>query len=119
VLSQPQQEERLAAALARATEVLYPPDVAARRLRATAYVLAETDRAPAARTALAVARVLERSPARLRDVPLFAALTHQGLGRLAAARAARQRSAREGSLVVTPGEALRARSPGHRERTRS
>ena len=118
VLNPVQQEERLAAVLARAAQVLYPPPVVARRLVATAYVLAETGRAAAARTAIAVARALERN-ATARDVPLLTALTHQGLGRLAAGRAAQRRSERQGSLVVTPGEALKDRSPGRPGHIRS
>jgi hypothetical protein len=119
VLSPTQQEGRLAATLARAAATFYPRPVTARRLHATAYVFAETGRGPAARMALAVAHALEDDPAGRRDVPLLAALTHQGLGRLAAARAAQRTSDRQRSLVVTPGEALRDRSSGHPARTRS
>lgn len=119
VLSPAQQEGRLAGVLARAVEILYPRTVVARRLRGTAYVLAETGRPAAARTVLAVATLLERGATGARDVPLLTALTHQGLGRLAAARAARRERAREDSLIVAPGDALTDRSPGRRPRTRS
>lgn len=118
VLNQVQQEERLAAMLTRATRTLYPPQKMARCFAATAYVLAETGRTAAARMALAVGRTLDAAPDAQRDIPVLVALTHQGLGRLAAASAAQQRSEREGALVMTPGE-LRARSPDHPERTRS
>lgn len=119
VLSPAQQEGRLATVLARATEALYPRAVVARRLRGTAYVLAETARPEAARLALAVATVLERDAGATRDVPLLTTLAHQGLGRLAAARAARRERARKESLIVAPGEALTGRSPDRLPRTRS
>jgi len=119
VLSPAQQEARLATVLARAATALYPRSIVARRLRATAYVFAETARPDAARTALAVADALERDPNGTRDVPLLAALVHQGVGRLAAARSAERRKARQGSLVVTPGEALTDRSAARPPRTRS
>jgi hypothetical protein len=119
VLNQAQQEDRLAAVLARAVQALYPPPRMARCFAATAYVLAETGRTAAARTALAVARVLEDAVLAQRDVPILTALTHQGLGRLAAAGNAQRRAEREAALVLTPGEALRARSPDRPERTRS
>jgi hypothetical protein len=119
VLSPAQQESRLAATLVRAAEALYPRPSVARRLAATAYVLAETGRGAAARMALAVAQTLAREGGTTREIPLLATLTHQGLGRLAAARAAQRQRERQDSLVVTPGEALRDRSPGHPPRTRS
>lgn len=119
VLSQPQQEARLAAVMARAAAALYPRPIVARRLRATAYVFAETARVDAARMALAIAEALEHDPGGTRDVPLLAALVHQGLGRFAAARAAERRHARASSLVVTPGEALTDRSATRPPRTRS
>jgi hypothetical protein len=119
VLNEAQQGERLAAVLARAVRTLYPAEKMARCFAATAYVLAETGRTSAARTALAVARRLEDAGLAQRDVPILTALTHQGLGRLAAAGTAQRRAEREGSLVLTPSEALRARSPDRPERTRS
>jgi hypothetical protein len=119
VLSPTQQEGRLAATLARAVDVLYPRALVARRLHALAYVFGETARPAAARTALAVAVVLGRDAGATRDIPLLSALTHQGLGRFAAARAAERRQARQGSLVATPGEVLRDRSGARPPRTRS
>jgi len=119
VLNESQQESRLAALVARAAAALYPRPVMARRLRGTAYVFAETGRLDAARTALAVADAVAQDPAGTRDIPVLSVLAHQGLGRLAAARAAERRQARQGSLVVTPGEALTDRSAGRPTRTRS
>jgi len=114
VLAPVQQEERLEAILRRATETLFPPDVTARRLRGTAYVLAETGRVPAARQALAVAAVLDAAPT-VQDVPLLAALVRQGIGALFVGQEQQRSEERKGSLVMTPEE-LRARSssrPGH------
>jgi hypothetical protein len=119
VLSPTQQEGRLGATLTRAADALYPRPVVARRLRATAYVFGETARPAAARMALAVAAALEHDPSGTRDIPLLTALTHQGLGRLAAARATERQKTRERSLVVTPGEVLRDRSGARPPRTRS
>jgi len=119
VLNESQQESRLAALVARAAAALYPRPVMARRLRGTAYVFAETGRLDAARTALAVADAVAQDPAGTRDIPVLSVLAHQGLGRLAASRAAERRQARQGSLVVTPGEALTDRSAGRPTRTRS
>ena len=119
VLSPTQQEGRLAATLARAADALYPRPIVARRLRATAYVFGETARPAAARTALAVAQALEHDTTGTREIPLLSALTHQGLGRLAAARAAERQQERKASLVVTPGEVLRDRSGARPPRTRS
>jgi hypothetical protein len=112
VLGRVQSEERLRAVLARAAVALYPPAPTARRLEATAYVLAETGRAEAARRALAVAAALRADPERAPDVPLVAALVQQGLGSYLASGEAAQREERSQALVLTPGEALRARSRG-------
>jgi hypothetical protein len=119
VLSPTQQEGRLAATLARAADAFYPRPIVARRLRATAYVFAETARLAAARTALAVADALDRDATGRRDIPVLTALTHQGLGRLAAAHTAERQRERQGALVVTPGELLRDRSGARPTRTRS
>src|SRR5262249_22757395 len=62
VLSQLQQQDRVLEVVRRAVRALYPAPVFARRLEATAYVLAETGRAAAARQALAVARLLRERP---------------------------------------------------------
>jgi hypothetical protein len=119
VLSEAQQGDRLRTVLAHAAEALYPPAVLARRLTGTAYVLAETGRREAARQALATAAALEANPAGAPDLPFVATLVQQRLGRLFAAQLARQEDERRSSLVVTPGEALRARSSSHPGRSRS
>jgi len=113
-----QQEERLRAILARAAATLFPPASTARRLRATAYVLAETGRVAAARHAIAVASALDAAPARAADVPLLQAFVHQALGTYLAAAEAERREARAGSLVVTPDEVRRAESPSRPPRAR-
>jgi hypothetical protein len=118
VLSEVQQEERLREVLARATPLLYPPDVTARRLRATAYVFAETGRGAAARQALAVAGALEAAPGDAGAIPLLQALAHQGLGAHLAAREAERRESRAGSLVLTPSEIATAGSPSRPPRAR-
>jgi hypothetical protein len=115
VLAPLQQEERLEAILRRAAAQLFPPDVTARRLAGTAYVLAETGRVPAARQALAVAAALRAAPA-VADVPLLAALVRQGLGALFVGQEQQRSEERQSALVVTPGE-LRARSSTRRGRT--
>ena len=66
-----------------------------------------------------MAAALERDPAGTHDVPFLTTLVHQGIGRLAAARAAQRQQTRQGSLVMTPGEALRDRSGARPTRTRS
>lgn len=119
VLSEAQQGERLHTVLARAAEALYPPAVLARRLTGTAYVLAETGRPEPARLALATATALAAHPAGAAEVPFVATLVQQRLGRLFAAQLARQEDERRSSLVVTPGEALRARSSSRPGRSRS
>ena len=111
VLAPAQQEERVRAVLERAAAVLFPPAVTARRLEATAFVLAESGRVAAARQALATARLLRERAGLGGDVPLVTALVQQAIGaRYAAAQAEREVS-RRGSLVMTPGEVLTARSP--------
>ncbi len=118
VLNRMQQEERLQAVLHRAAAALYPPDVVARRLEGTAYVLAETARVPAARQALAAAQAL-RAGAGPGDVPVLRALVQQGLGAVFATEQARRQEERRGSLVVTPGEALTDPASSHPGRTRA
>ena len=114
VLTPLQQQERLREVLARAAATLYPPPTLARRLAAAAYVLAETGRPAVARLALAVAAVVRDAPARAHEVPFVAALVGAGVeGLLGSAEAA---SERQGALVLTPEEIVRARRssrPGH------
>ncbi len=118
VLSPAHQEERLRTILARAASVLYPPAIIARRLEGTAFVLAETGRAQAARQALAVAAALCAGIG-ADDVPLLRALIQQGLGALYAAEQSKRQDARRGSLVLTPGEALTPTASSRRGRTRA
>jgi len=114
VLTPLQQQERLREVLARAVPALYPPATLARRLAGTAYVLAETGRSGSARLALAVAAVLRDAPARAHEIPFVAALVGAGVaGLLGSPESAAER---EGALVLTPEEILRARRssrPGH------
>ena len=117
VLNRMQQEERLQAVLARAVAALYPPQVVARRLEGTAYVLAETGRVTAARTALAAAAAL-RAGGDAGEVPLLRALVQQGLGTILASEQERRQEERRGSLVLTPGEALTDPASSRHGRTR-
>jgi hypothetical protein len=117
VLPPAQQEERLRAVLERAAAELYPEPPLARRLRATAFVFAESGRPDAARTALAVAAALEAGtppPA----IPLVAALVQRGLGTQLAAAEAERREERAGALVLTPGELATRGSPSRPPRSR-
>jgi hypothetical protein len=117
VLNRMQQEDRLQTVLVRAAAALYPPQVVARRLEGTAYVLAETGRLSAARSALAAAGAL-RAGAGVDEVPLLRALVHQGLGTILASDQARRQEERRGSLVLTPGEALTDPASSRRGHTR-
>jgi hypothetical protein len=118
VLSRMAQEERVREVLRRAATALFPPVVLARRLEGTAYVLAETGRIAPARHALAVASAIRARPAEALEVPLVATLVERAVGTLLAETTAREEEARRGSLVVTPGEALRDRSSTRPGRTR-
>jgi hypothetical protein len=117
VLSDVQQQQRLADLLAEGHEGLYPSEPTARWLDATAYVFAETERLEAARRALAVAQILRRTPQRAATVPLFATLVNQGIGRLLARQRGSQGEERRDALVMTPAEVLRARSSSRRGHT--
>jgi hypothetical protein len=118
VLSRMAQEERVREVLRRAATALFPPVVLARRLEGTAYVLAETGRTAAARQALAVAHALRAHPAGALDVPFVARVVERAVGTLHAETTAREEETRRGSLVVTPGEALRDRASSRPGRTR-
>jgi hypothetical protein len=116
VLSRLAQDERIREVLRRAAATLFPPAALARRLEGTAYVLAETGRKAAARAALAIARLLRARPADALEAPFLAALVERTVGTLLAQTTAREEEARRGSLVLTPGQALRDRAssrPGH------
>jgi len=117
VLSRLAQEERVREVLRRAAATLFPPAVLARRLEGTAYLLAETGRALAARRALAVAQLLGARPAAALDVPLVALLAERAVGSLLAQATARTEEERRGALVVTPGQFLRDRASSRRART--
>ncbi len=119
VLSDAQQQVRLREVLERATTALYPPADVARRLDATAYVLAETGRVEAARYAVAVAAALRAGPASTSTIPFLQALTQQGVGTHLAALEAERREERKGSLVLTPGEVATAESRGRPQRPRA
>jgi len=117
VLSRLAEEERVREVLGRAARTLFPPAVLARRLAGTAYLLAETGRALAARRALAVALVLGARGADAMKIPLVAALVERAVGGLLAQATARTEEERRGALVVTPGQFLRDRSSSRRGRT--
>lgn len=115
VLSPLQQQERVREVFARAATALWPSTVLARRLEGTAYVLAETGRAAVARIALAVAVRIGERPGDAADVPLVATLVQASVGSLVV----ESEKERESSLVLTPAEALRARSSSRPGRTRA
>jgi hypothetical protein len=117
VLPPAQQEERLRAILERAASQLYPEPPLGRRLRATAFVLAETGRPGPAATALAVAAALEAGtpPG---AIPLVQALVQRRLGTQLAAAEAERREERAGALVLTPGELATRKSPSRPPRSR-
>jgi len=119
VLSRTAGEERVREVLRRAAASLFPAAVLARRLRGTAYVLAETGRPSAARQALAVAARIAERPADALEVPFVAALVERGVGVLLAETTAREDEARRTSLVRTPGELLRDRTSSRPGRTRA
>lgn len=118
VLNRVQQEERVREVLARAAAALVPALPFARRLEANAYVLAETGRPAAARTALATAAALRARPEEARAVPFVALYVERALGRLLAEATAQREEATKSSLVVTPQQFMRDRSASHPPRTR-
>jgi hypothetical protein len=121
LLTPAQTEARLAEILDQALAALFPASVTARRLRATAYVLAESGRVEGARRALAVAETLEHHPASARDVPLLRTLVHRAIGAHLAAGERRVQDERRDALILTPAEAAArttAESPSHRPRSR-
>jgi hypothetical protein len=117
VLPPAQQEERLRAVLERAAAELYPDPPLGRRLRATAFVFAETGRPTVAGTTLAVAAALEAgTPAAA--IPLVQALVQRGLGTQLAAAESERREERAGALVLTPSELATRKSPSRPPRAR-
>jgi len=119
VLSRMAQEERVRDVLRRAATSLFPPAVLARRLEGTAYVLAESGRAPAARAALAIAQLVRARPADVLEIPLVATLVERAVGTLLAESTAREEEARRDNLVVTPGQLLKDRASSRPGRTRA
>ena len=118
VLNELQQRERVREVLRRAAEALYPAAPLARRLEGTAYVLAETGRAAAARAALAIAVLLRERPAEGYETPFVSGAVERALGTLLSVDVARQTEERRSALVATPGEVLRARESSRRGHTR-
>lgn len=117
VLSPAQREERVRSVLERAATALFPPVSTARRLEATAFVLAERGRHTAARQALATARALRERGTLGAPVPLVTVLVQEAIAARYAARRTARGSARRDALVIAPGEAVTDRSPFRRTRT--
>jgi hypothetical protein len=118
IVSRAAQEERVREVIRRAAQEVYPAPVLARRLAATAYVLAESGREPVARRALAVAAVLRQRPAAISEVPFAVLLVERAVAPLLAERTKHQQEAERSSLVVTPGQVLRDRESSRPGRTR-
>jgi len=116
VLSRPQQEERVQAALAVAYRELFGGDRAAvyrRRLEEMAYVLHASGRRDLARAAAATATRLARGD---ESIPFFAELLRRSVAALMAEDEAKARADAEGSVLVRPGSpaARPAPLPGRR-----
>jgi hypothetical protein len=111
VLSRPQQEERVQAALAHARRDLFGGDHAAvyrRRLEEMAYVLHASGRRALAHTAAATAAGLARGDA---AIPFFAELLRRSVAALVAEDDAKARAEAEGSVLVRPGTGAPPRAP--------
>ncbi len=114
VLSQFQMEDRVAGIARSCLELIFAPEKNAsyaRRLLDVAYVFCETERANAARHALAVALALQegRPPA---DIPFCQRFARLELARIHVRRKEREAERKETSLIVTPQQAQReARRP--------
>jgi hypothetical protein len=105
VLSRPQQEERVQAALKRAERELFGGAQAAvyrRRLEEMAYVLHASGRRELARTAAATAASLARGATPL---PFFTELLRRSVGAFVVEEEAKARAEAEGSVLVRPGSA--------------
>jgi hypothetical protein len=105
VLSRPQQEERVHAALADARHALFGGTHAAvyrRRLEETAYVLYATGRRELAAAAVATATALASGDD---GTPFFTELLRRSVAPLLAEEEAKARAAAEGSVLVRPGSA--------------
>src|SRR5207244_12178732 len=99
VVSRGAQEERVRAVIRRAVAALVPADVLARRLDGTAYVFAETGRAPLGRQALAVAAALRARPDDVAEVPLAIAFVERPLAHVLAQATAHRDEEQKTSLV--------------------
>jgi len=105
VLSRPQQEERVQAALGRAERELFGGAQAAtyrRRLEEMAYVLHASSRRELARSAAATAASLARGTTPL---PFFSELLRRSVGAFVIEDEAKARAEAEGSVLVRPGDA--------------
>ncbi len=106
VLSRPQQEERVQAALGEARHALFggpSAEVYRRRLEETAYVLHATERRTLAAAAVATAAALAAGDD---ATPFFVELLRRSVGPLVAEEDAKARAEAEGSVLVRPGTPL-------------
>ncbi len=104
VLSRPQQEERVSAALARAERELFGGAQAAiyrRRLEEMAYVLHASGRRELARAAASTAVALANGTTPL---PFFTELLRRSVGAFVVEDEAKARAEAEGSVLVRPGQ---------------
>lgn len=111
VLSRPQQEERVRAAMLRAVRELFAGDGGAayrRRLEEMAYYLAVTQRRELAVIALETARALAGAGGE--GIPFFEEITRRSVALLAEEDAARAKTEAEQSVLIRPG-AARPRGP--------
>jgi hypothetical protein len=105
VLSRPQQEERVQAALARAERELFAGAEAAtqrRRLEEMAYVLHAGGRPELAHIAVATAAAIARG---VHPLPFFTELLRRSVGAFVVEEEAQARADAEGSVLVRPGAA--------------
>jgi hypothetical protein len=111
VLSRPQQEQRVQAALMRAEHELFAGADAAtqrRRLEEMAYVLHAGGRPELAHIAAATAAALARGT---HPLPFFTELLRRSVGAFVVEEDAKARADAEGSVLVRPGAAPIARPP--------
>ncbi len=112
VLSRPQQEERVQAALLDARRTLFGGEQAAiyrRRLEEMAYVLHATRRPELARAAAATAAALGDGD---ENTPFFTELLRRSVGGVLAEDEAKAREEAEGSVLVRPGGGAMPPPPG-------
>jgi hypothetical protein len=114
VLSRPQQEDRVRAAMLRAVRELFTGESGSayrRRLEEMAYYLFATQRRELAVTALATARALAAGSAGGEGIPFFEELTRRSIAVLAEEDAARAHSEAEQSVLIRPGAPTAAGRP--------